>query len=123
MSGNPQREPYSDCIDLTAVHLYDGETKCVIGRIVVVTEEFDGATGADVWIAHFSFNTGSDFTLVSVDRDISEWQGECVAVYGTLFDRERIRDYAQDPQPGMVDSDPFDGRGFTISSGPPDKCG
>jgi hypothetical protein len=94
-----------------------------VGRILVVTHEFDDLSGADIWTARFSLNESNDFSLISVDRDISSWQGQCVMVYGELFDRDRIRDYASDPQPSMINSDPFDERGFSISSASASKCG
>lgn len=117
------QDPYADCLDWTETDLYDGETVCVVGRILVVTHEFDDLSGADIWTAHFSLNESNDFSLISVDRDISSWQGQCVMVYGELFDRDRIRDYASDPQPSMINSDPFDERGFSISSASASKCG
>jgi len=119
----PTDDPYSDCIDWRAAGLYDGETMCILGRILIVEEEFDDLSGSDVWTAHFSFDPRSDFSLISVDHDISRWQGQCVAVYGSLLDRDTIRDYVQDPQPSMIASDPLDERGFTITSAPREKCG
>lgn len=118
----PTRDAYVDCIPWTSAGLYDGQTKCVIGRIVVVTYDFDVPSSSDVWSAHFSFGEHPNFSLISVDRDISQWQGRCVAVYGTLMDRTSIRDYVQNPEPSMVDADPFDGRGFTITAAPEEKC-
>lgn len=118
----PTLDTYADCVPWTSAGLYDGQTECVLGRIVVVTYDFDIPSSSDVWAAHFSFGKHPDFSLISVNRDITQWQGRCVAVYGTLMDRTSIRDYVQDPEPSMVDSDPFEGRGFTITSAPDDKC-
>jgi hypothetical protein len=117
-----QSNRFADCIEWTQAKYYDGQTKCVVGRVAIVTYEFDDISGADIWTAHFSFNVSADFTLISVDKDISSWEGRCVAAYGTLFDRELIREYSDNPQPGMVDSDPFDERGFTIISAPESEC-
>lgn len=110
----PTSNPYTDCIPWTQAELYDGQHKCVYGIVINVSYEYDDLSGADVWTAHFSFDESRTFKLISVDRDISKWQGECVVVYGTLFDRDSIREYVDDPQPSMVDSDPFDDRGFSI---------
>lgn len=115
-------DPYKDCIHWTSAGLFDGERKCVLGRIMVVTEEFDELSGMDISTAHFSFNPDADFVLISVDRDISRWEGQCVAVYGTLFERDRVAEYAQNLQPSMIDSDPFDERGFSITAAPQEHC-
>lgn len=121
-SATQQHSAYADCIDWTATQFYDGQTECVLGRILVVTYEFDEPSRADVWRAHFSLNPDTDFTLVSVDRDISQWQGQCVVVYGTLFERDRITEFAKNPQPSMIDSDPYDENGFSILPASAAEC-
>ncbi len=118
----PTQDPYLDCIAWQSAESFDGQVKCVLGRIVVVTFEFDSLSGADIWTAHFSFDPEKDFRLVSVNRDISRWEGQCVAAYGKLSDRDLIREYVDNPQPSMVDADPFDDRGFSISSAPEEHC-
>jgi hypothetical protein len=115
-------DPYADCIPWTEAGLHDGETVCVTGVIVVVTYHFDTLTGADVWTAHFSFDSNHDFTLISVDTDISNWQSHCVAVYGRLFDRSKVFDYVTDSQPSMINSDPYVSRAFTITEAPSSVC-
>jgi hypothetical protein len=117
-----QVDPYAPCIRWTQAGLHDGETVCVTGQIVVVTYEFDTLSGADVWTAHFSFDRKHDFTLISVDTDISNWQSRCVAVYGELFDRSKIADYATDSPPSMINSDPYVSRAFTITEAPSSVC-
>ncbi len=115
-------DPYEDCIDWTMAHLYDGQRKCVIGRMILVSYEFDPTSGSDIWTGYFSMDEDRGFRIISVDHDISEWQNQCVIVYGTLFDRDLIREYVHDPAPSMVDSDPYDDRGFSISAAPAMKC-
>ena len=122
-SATLEQDPYRDCIDWRSTDLYDGQTKCVIGRILMVTHEFDNLSGADIWTGLFGFDKESDFRLVSVDKDISRWQDQCVVVYGTIFDRDLLRDYVEAvPAPSMVDSDPLDDRGFTITLAPAGYC-
>lgn len=94
----------------------------MVGRIVMVRYRYDDLSRSEVWTAYFSANLHTGLTLISVDRDISFWQGQCVAVFGTLFDRATIKDYATDTPPSMIDSDPFDDRGFTIAPARPEKC-
>ena len=115
-------DPYTSCIPWTEAGLHDGEAVCVTGQIVVVTYEFDTLSGANVWTAHFSFDRRHNFTLISVDTDISNWQSHCVAVYGKLFDRSKIADYVTDSQPSMINSDPYVSRAFTISEAPSSVC-
>ena len=115
-------DPYADCIPWTMTGLYDGQRKCVLGMIIFVSHEYDPTSGADIWTGYFSMNSETGFRVISVDRDISKWEGQCVVVYGTLFDRDQIREYADNPAPSMVDSDPYDDRGFSISSAPTEKC-
>jgi hypothetical protein len=115
-------DPYADCISWTMTGLYDGQRKCVLGEIILVTHEFDSISGSDVWTGYFGMNPETGFHVISVDRDISKWEGECVVVYGTLFEREKIREYVENPAPSMVDSDPYDDRGFSISTAPSEQC-
>jgi len=121
-SSSINQDPYADCIPWTMTYLYDGQRKCVIGKMIVVSYTFDTLSGSDVWTGYFSMNPETGFRVISVDRDISKWEGQCVVVYGTLFDRDLIREYADNPAPSMVDSDPYDDRGFSISSAPTEKC-
>lgn len=102
--------------------LYDGLRKCVIGKMILVRHEFDALSGSEVWTGYFSMDPETGFRVISVDRDISKWEGQCVVVFGKLFDRELIREYAENPAPSMIDSDPYDSRGFSISAAPASRC-
>ncbi len=110
----PTEDRYADCISWLEAEDYDGQYVCVYGRIRYIESEYDEPSGQEVWYAHFGTNPKQDLTLISVGRNISKWEGECVVVYGDLFDRERLKEYVSDAEPSMVDSDPFDDRGFTI---------
>ena len=117
-----QTDPYASCLAWTEAGLHDGETVCILGRIMVVTYQFVAEAGQDMWTAEFSFDPEHGFSLISVGEDISEWEGRCVAVYGDLFDRSLIKDYATTPQPSMITSDPFLRRGFSITEARNSLC-
>jgi hypothetical protein len=119
-----QVDPYASCIPWTEAGQYDGERVCVIGRIMVVTYQFVIEAGQDMWSAHFNFDPDLDLTLISVGEDISEWEGQCVAVYGRLFDRSLIEEYIADGdnQPSMINSDPYVGNHFAITEAPAALC-
>jgi hypothetical protein len=121
-SVNTQNDPYKDCIYWTSAYLYDGQRKCVIGRILAVDHLYDELSGSTMWTAHFSLNPASDFTLISVGYDISNWQGQCVVAYGTLFDRSTIKEYVQNSQPSMLDSGISGNSSFSIVPVPSNKC-
>jgi len=110
------------CIHWTEAGRYDGQKKCVIGRIVKVDYQVDDLTGYGMWTAHFSLDPENDFTLISVGNNISDWDGQCVVAYGTLLDREEARKYDANPPPAMVDSDPLDERGFSIAYARSEFC-
>jgi curved DNA-binding protein CbpA len=120
---NTHNDPYKDCINWTSAYLYDGQRKCVIGRILAVDHQYDELSGSTMWTAHFSLNPASDFTLISVGNDISNWQGQCIVVYGTLFDRSTIKEYVQNAQPSMLDTSIIgSSSSFSIISAPSNKC-
>lgn len=77
------------CIVWQEAEWHQGENVCIKGRIVTVSHYFDDPSQRDVWTAHFSFSTDSynDLPLVSVSRDITKWQGQCVYVAGRLMPR------------------------------------
>lgn len=115
-------DPYADCINWFEADAHDGQHVCVLGRIILVSYQFDQLSSSDIWTAHFGMNKETGFRLISVDHDISKWEGQCVVVYGTIFDRAKIQEYVSDSPPSMVDSDPYDTRGFSISAAPADRC-
>jgi len=111
------------CIRWTDAGQFDGQEKCVIGRIVKVDYKVDDLTGSGMWTAHFSLDPENDFSLISVGTDLSDWDGQCVIASGTLMDREDVREYLTNPQPTMVDSDPLDERGLLITYARTELCG
>ncbi len=119
----PTPTGYADCIPWTKTSRYEGRSVCVLGRIVSVSFEFDYVSSASIWTAHFSDDPANDFTLISVGRDLSNWEERCVVVRGTVFNKGRIRGYFDGPQPAMMSSNPYVKPGFSIMEALEGLCG
>jgi len=116
------RDANALCIRWTEAGLHDGQTVCVAGRIVQVGHEFDEPSQEDVWRAEFG-SKGKDFALVSVGKDISQWQGRCVRVTGTLLNRTSTDLSSYDLAPAMVSLSDIDESNFVLESAPESLCG
>lgn len=115
---------YPDCHPWQEASHYAGlEESCFIGRINKIFHYYDDLPGVDVWVAYFdpravnwTVDDASDHTiglkLISVERDLSHYEGQCVAVFGEVLPPVEGFNYV--PR-SMVDADPYDGRsGFDL---------
>lgn len=118
----PPLDPFADCIPWTGAGLYDGQMKCIYGRIILVTHETEPDAQRTLWIAYFGMNSQRAFRLVAYNQDLRAWEGQCIKVYGRLFDRDTIRDIVEDPPPHMVDTDPDADSSFIITAAPENMC-
>jgi hypothetical protein len=114
---------YHECQSWEITTQNVGQESCFLGRINKVFYEMDKFSGADVWTAYFDpsaakypseagvYDNTRGLVIISFDRDISGYEGECVAVFGKLLaDDENSKD-----DRAMIDIDPNDDRiGFTI---------
>lgn len=100
---NPTTNPYKDCITWQETEYHDGETVCVIGKIIFVDSSYDDLSGNTIWGARFSMSDNT-FRIVSVGDSLDEWQNKCVVIRGTLRDRSK-----QEPEfrngPWMINSE------------------
>ncbi|RLD03529.1 MAG: hypothetical protein DRI56_12325 [Chloroflexota bacterium] len=100
---NPTVNPYEECITWQETEYHDGETVCVIGKIIFVDSNYDDLSGETIWGARFSM-ADDTFRVVSVGDSLEEWQGKCVVIRGTLKDRSK-----QEPEfrfgPWMINSE------------------
>jgi hypothetical protein len=100
---NPTVNPYEECITWQETEYHDGETVCIIGKVIFVDNSYDELSGETIWGARFSMAENS-FHLVSVADSLDEWQGKCVVIRGTLKDRSK-----QEPDfrngPWMINSE------------------
>lgn len=115
---NPTANPYGDCITWQQTEYHDGETVCVIGKVIFVDSNYDDLSGETIWGARFSMAENS-FHLVSVGESLDEWQDKCVVVRGTLRDRSK-----QEPEfrngPWMINSE--NGTDYSIREAPAGLC-
>ena len=115
---NPKVNPYEECITWQETEYLDGDTVCVVGKVILVKKTFDELTGETIWGARFSMAENS-FHLVSVGYSLDEWQGKCVVIRGTLRDRSK-----EDPEfrsgPWMINSE-FS-TDYSISQAPDGQC-
>ena len=115
---NPTVNPYQDCITWQETEYHDGETVCIIGKVIFVDKNFDDLSGETIWGARFSM-ADNPFHLVSVGDSLDEWQGKCVVIRGTLRDRSK-----QEPEfrngPWMINSE-FS-TDYTIREAPAEQC-
>jgi hypothetical protein len=111
-------DPYEECITWQETDYYDGETVCIIGKVIFVDNSFDELSGQTIWGARFSM-ADNTFHLVSVGHSLDQWQGKCVVIRGTLRDRSE-----EEPEfrngPWMINSE-FSSD-FTIREAPIGLC-
>jgi len=78
----PTENPYKDCITWQETEYHDGETVCIIGKVIFINYTYDELSGEKLWGARFSMEQDS-FHLVSVGSSLDEWQGKCVIIAQT----------------------------------------
>jgi len=115
---NPTINPYKECITWQETEYHDGETVCIIGKIIFVNNNYDDLSGETIWGGRFSMAENS-FHVVSVGNSLDEWQDKCVVIRGTLRDRSK-----QEPEfrngPWMINSE-FSSD-YTIREAPVGSC-
>jgi len=115
---NPTVNPYKECITWQETEYHDGETVCIIGKIIFVDNNYDDLSGQTISGARFSMAEDT-FRVVSVGDSLDEWQNKCVVIRGTLRDRSK-----QEPEfrngPWMINSE--NGSDYTIREAPVGSC-
>jgi hypothetical protein len=118
ISQSPTDDPYKGCITWQETEYHDGESVCVIGKIISVENNLDELSGERIWHMRFSMAQDS-FHLTSVGSSLDEWQGKCVVIRGTLRDRSK-----QEPEfrngPWMINND-LDSD-YSVREGPVGLC-
>jgi len=115
---NPTENPYKDCITWQETEYHDGETVCIIGKIIFINKSYDDLSGQTIWGARFSM-ADNTFRVVSVRDSLDEWQDKCVVIRGTLRDRSK-----QEPEfrngPWMINSE--NSTDYSIREAPVGLC-
>lgn len=117
------QDMYPQCYSWETAPQYAGQgSTCFIGRISKVYYEHDDLSNSDSWTAYFdpqaanwphdTYNHTVGLRIVSVERDISNYEGQCVAVFGKVL--PPVEGFTVVGR-SMVDSAPYDDRvGFRI---------
>ena len=101
----PTVNPYAECITWQETEYHDGETVCIIGKVIFVNKTYDDLSGQTIWGVRFSM-ADNTFHAVSVGDSLDEWQDKCVVIRGTLRDRSKEEPQFRDG-PWMINSQYF----------------
>ncbi|MDP1715027.1 MAG: hypothetical protein Q8L41_09810 [Anaerolineales bacterium] len=101
---NPTVNPYEECITWQETEYHDGETVCVIGKILFVDNSYDDTVQESLWAAYFGMSENS-FQVRAWGDSLDEWQDKCVVIRGTLIDRSKQDPRWRNKAPAMVNSE------------------
>lgn len=117
---NPTSNPYEDCITWQETEYHDGESVCVIGKIIFVDSSYDDVVQETVWSAYFG-TSETAFQIREWGDSLEEWQNKCVVIRGKLVDRSKQDPAWRNKAPSMVNSD-YGSGGFIIGEAPIGLC-